>query len=94
MPIVTKLMTFLYLRDICLQKEDHTTVITVLCTRMQNIPLEEVPPFVHQSLRLCTNQDSKLLLEALRRYFTVHFSQANSESIDSFETIGKEVQYI
>ncbi|XP_029669102.1 Fanconi anemia group I protein isoform X2 [Formica exsecta] len=93
MPSLTKMF-----RDICLQKEDHTTVITVLCTRMQNIPLEEVPPFVHQSLRLCTNQDSKLLLEALRRYFTVHFSQANSESIDSFETIGiinpKEVQDI
>lgn len=66
-------------------------VITVLCTRMPNIPLEEVPPFVHQSLRLCTNQDSKLLLEALRRYFAQCFSQANSDSIDTFETIGKKI---
>ncbi|KAL6423840.1 hypothetical protein ACFW04_010347 [Cataglyphis niger] len=93
MPSLTKMF-----RDICLQKEDHITVIKVLCTRMQNIPLDEVPPFVHQSLRLCTNQDSKLLLEALRRYFTIRFSQANSDSIDSFETIGivnpKEVQDI
>ncbi|XP_072767209.1 Fanconi anemia group I protein [Anoplolepis gracilipes] len=93
MPSLTKMF-----RDICLQKEDHTTVITVLCTRMQNIPLEEVPPFVHQSLRLCTNQDSKLLLEALRKYFTQRFSQANSDSIDTFETIDavnfKEVQNI
>lgn len=87
-------MTFLYLRDISLEKEDHTTVITVLCTRMQDIPLEEVPPFVHQSLRLCTNQDSKLLLEALRRYFMLRFSQANSDSIDTFESIGKKIQYI
>lgn len=94
MHIVIKLMTFLYLRDICLQKEDHTIVIRVLCTRMQDIPLDEVPPFVHQSLRLCTNQDSKLLLEALRRYFTIRFSQANSDSIDSFETIGKKVLHI
>ncbi|GAB1869216.1 Fanconi anemia group I protein-like protein [Camponotus japonicus] len=93
MPSLTKMF-----RDICLQKEDRTTVITVLCTRMQNIPLEEVPPFVHQSLRLCTNQDSKLLLEALRRYFAQCFSQANSDSIDTFETIGminpREVQDI
>ncbi|CAL1679736.1 unnamed protein product [Lasius platythorax] len=83
-------------RDICLQKEDHTIVITVLCTRMQDIPLEEVPPFVHQSLKLCTNQDSKLLLEALRRYFMLRFAQANSDSIDTFDTIDmvnpKEIQ--
>lgn len=92
--VIIKFTTFLFLRDICLQKEDHTTVITVLCTRMQNIPLEEVPPFVHQSLRLCTNQDSKLLLEALRRYFTQCFSQASSDSIDTFETIGKKIRYI
>lgn len=92
--IVTKLITFLCFRDICLQKEDHTIVITVLCTRMQDIPLEEVPPFVHQSLKLCTNQDSKLLLEALRRYFMLRFAQANSDSIDTFDTIGKKIQYI
>lgn len=91
MPSLTKMF-----RDISLEKEDHTTVITVLCTRMQDIPLEEVPPFVHQSLRLCTNQDSKLLLEALRRYFMLRFSQANSDSIDTFESIDvinpKEIQ--
>lgn len=69
-------------------------VITVLCTRMPNIPLEEVPPFVHQSLRLYTNQDSKLLLEALRRYFAQCFSQVNSDSIDTFETIGRKILYI
>jgi len=67
-------------------------VITVLCTRLQNIPLEEVPPFVYQSLRLCTNQDSKYLLEALRKYFTLRFSQ--TDSTDTFETIGKQIQLI
>lgn len=72
-----------------LEKDDHTLVITVLCTRLQNIPLEELPPFVHQALRLCNNQDSKYLLEALRRYFTLRFSQANSDDTDTFETIGK-----
>lgn len=74
-----------------LEKEDHTTVITMLCTKLQNIPLEELPPFVHQSLRLCSNQDNKHLLEALRRYFTLRFSQANSEDSDTFETIGKDI---
>lgn len=73
-----------------LEKEDHTLVITVLCKRLQNIPLEELPPLVHQSLRLCNNQDSKYLLEALRRYFTLRFSQANSDDTDTFETIGKK----
>ncbi|RLU26295.1 hypothetical protein DMN91_000089 [Ooceraea biroi] len=85
-------------KDISLEKEDHTTVISVLCTRLQNIPLEEVPPFVHQSLRLCTNQDSKYLLEALHRYFMLQFSRANSDDTDTFETIDmvnpKEVQDI
>ncbi|XP_011335090.1 Fanconi anemia group I protein homolog isoform X2 [Ooceraea biroi] len=96
----TKIMPSLakMFRDISLEKEDHTTVISVLCTRLQNIPLEEVPPFVHQSLRLCTNQDSKYLLEALHRYFMLQFSRANSDDTDTFETIDmvnpKEVQDI
>ncbi|KAL0110270.1 hypothetical protein PUN28_013728 [Cardiocondyla obscurior] len=72
-------------RDISLDKEDHATVITVLCTKLQDIPLEEVPPFVHQSLRLCTNQDNKYLLEALRKYFAIRFSQIDNS--DTFETI-------
>lgn len=63
-------------------------VIRVLCTKLQDIALEEVPPFVHQTLRLCTNQDSKYLLEALRKYFTLRFSQI--ENSDTFETIGKK----
>ncbi|XP_032678232.1 Fanconi anemia group I protein isoform X3 [Odontomachus brunneus] len=85
-------------RDMSLEKEDHALVINVLCTRLQNIPLEELPPFVHQALRLCNNQDSKYLLEALRRYFTLRFSQANSDDTDTFETIDtisvKEIQDI
>ncbi|XP_011143561.1 Fanconi anemia group I protein [Harpegnathos saltator] len=83
-------------RDMSLEKEDHTLVFTVLCTRLQNIPLEELPPFVHQALRFCNNQDSKHLLEALRRYFTTRFSQINSDDINTFETIdtvsAKEIQ--
>lgn len=67
-------------------------VISILCTKLQDIPLEEVPPFVHQSLRLCTNQDSKYLLEALRKYFTLRFSQ--TDSTDTFETIGKKYTVI
>ncbi|XP_014472315.1 PREDICTED: Fanconi anemia group I protein isoform X2 [Dinoponera quadriceps] len=85
-------------RDMSFEKEDHTLVITVLCTRLQDIPLEELPPFVHQALRLCNNQDSKYLLEALRRYFTLRFSQVNSDDTDTFETIDtistKEIQDI
>ncbi|EGI62534.1 Fanconi anemia group I protein-like protein [Acromyrmex echinatior] len=72
-------------KDISLEKEDHAMVITVFCTKLQDIPLDEVPPFVHQSLRLCTNQDNKYLLEALRKYFTLRFSQ--TESTDTFESI-------
>ncbi|KYQ49928.1 Fanconi anemia group I protein [Trachymyrmex zeteki] len=72
-------------RDISLEKEDHAMVITVFCTKLQDIPLDEVPPFVHQSLRLCTNQDNKYLLEALRKYFTLRFSQ--TDSTDTFESI-------
>lgn len=81
-------------RDISLEKEDHATVITIFCTRLQSIPLEEVPPFVHQSLRLCTNQDNKHLLEALRRYFTLQFAQANSDDKDSIETISKKISVV
>lgn len=62
-------------------------VITVFCTKLQDMPLEEVPPFVHQAMRLCINQDSKYLLEALRKYFTLRFSQI--ENTDTFDTIGK-----
>ncbi|XP_011882378.1 PREDICTED: Fanconi anemia group I protein isoform X2 [Vollenhovia emeryi] len=81
-------------RDISLEKEDHATVITVLCTKMQGIHVEEVPPFVHQSLRLCTNQDGKYLLEALRKYFTVRLSQTDSaDTLDTIDVINpREVQ--
>ncbi|XP_036145444.1 Fanconi anemia group I protein isoform X3 [Monomorium pharaonis] len=82
-------------REISLEKEDHSVVITVLCTKLQDISLEEVPPFVHQTLRLCTNQDSKYLLEALRKYFSLRYSQTDTDT-DTFETIDvinpKEVQ--
>lgn len=71
-----------------MEKEDHATVITVFCTKLQDMPLEEVPPFVHQSMRLCINQDSKYLLEALRKYFTLRFSQI--DNTDTFDTIGKK----
>jgi len=67
-------------------------VITVFCTKLQDIPLDEVPPFVHQSLRLCTHQDNKYLLEALRKYFTLRFLQ--TESTDTFESIGKKTKAI
>ncbi|XP_071633870.1 Fanconi anemia group I protein isoform X1 [Temnothorax longispinosus] len=83
-------------RDISLEKEDHAMVITVLCKRLHDISLEELPPLVHQLLRLCVNQDSKYLLEALRKYFTLRFSQ--TDDTDTFETIDvvnpKEVQSI
>ncbi|XP_018402667.1 PREDICTED: Fanconi anemia group I protein [Cyphomyrmex costatus] len=72
-------------KDISLEKEDHAMVITVFCTKLQDISLDEIPPFVYQSLRLCTNQDNKYLLEALRKYFTLRFSQTNST--DTFESI-------
>lgn len=78
-------------REISLEKEDHILLIAIFCKRLQNIPLEEVPPFVHQSLRLCTNQDNKHLLESLRRYFTLQYSQANSDDKDSLETISKKI---
>lgn len=72
-----------------LEKDDHTVVITVLCTKLQNIPPAEIPPFVHQLLRLCNNQESKYLLEALRRYFTSRTSETCSD-VNISETIGKK----
>ncbi|KAK1122548.1 hypothetical protein K0M31_008998 [Melipona bicolor] len=85
--------------DMVLDKADRNEVLRSLCSALPNLPLDQVPSFTYQALKLCPNRDNQKLLDALSKYFDLCYSKTSlSDDRDSFEDIGtinlKEVQDI
>ncbi|KAK2584369.1 hypothetical protein KPH14_006755 [Odynerus spinipes] len=83
--------------DMTLDKKDLNVVITVLCHKLPMIALNEIPPFVYQTLRLCSNHSCIYLITSLQKYFASHYSDIRiKEKEKAFETISttslKEIQ--
>ncbi|KAG7201026.1 hypothetical protein KM043_003378 [Ampulex compressa] len=84
--------------DITLEKNDRNIVIRALCDMLSDLAPQEVPPFVHYALRLCTREHVRCLFEALCKYFAYRYSHTTTSQVDdnSFEGIDaisiKEVQ--
>ncbi|XP_015179338.1 PREDICTED: Fanconi anemia group I protein homolog isoform X2 [Polistes dominula] len=74
--------------DMILDKKDLNVVVASLCHKLSMIALNEVPPFVYQTLRLCNNHSCIYLIVSLRKYFATYYSDAISkESENAFEDI-------
>ncbi|XP_043519623.1 Fanconi anemia group I protein isoform X2 [Frieseomelitta varia] len=85
--------------DMVLDKADRNEVLKSLCSALPNLPLDQVPSFTYQALKLCPNRDNQKLLDALSKYFDLCYSKTSlCDDRDSFEDIGvinlKEVQDI
>lgn len=71
-----------------LEKKDLETVMRALCHALPKSCPNEIPPLVHQLLRL--GNDSRLLFNTLYRYFHQKYSEADAqESSESSDVIGK-----
>ncbi|KAL2748702.1 Fanconi anemia group I protein isoform X1 [Vespula maculifrons] len=74
--------------DMILEKKDLNVVIIALCHKLSMIALNEIPPFVYQTLRLCSNSSCIHLIVSLRKYFASYYSDANNEKKEkNFEDI-------
>lgn len=72
-----------------LDKINRNEVLKTLCSALPNLPLDQVPSFTYQTLKLCTNQDNQKLLNALSKYFNLYYSKTNLvNNVDNFESIG------
>ncbi|XP_046836209.1 Fanconi anemia group I protein homolog isoform X2 [Vespa crabro] len=83
--------------DMILEKKDLNVVIIALCHKLCMIALNEIPPFVYQTLRLCSNSSCIHLIVSLRKYFASYYSNANSKekenNLDDISTTSlKEIQ--
>ncbi|KOC59133.1 Fanconi anemia group I protein like protein [Habropoda laboriosa] len=89
-----------YKSDITLNKLDHNQLVQTLCSNLPRLPLDRVPSFVYQTLKLCKDRDNRKLFSALSKYFHCYYSKATSldDKDSSIEDIGtlniKEVQDI
>ncbi|XP_033206109.2 Fanconi anemia complementation group I isoform X1 [Bombus vancouverensis nearcticus] len=85
--------------DMVLDKTDRNEVLRMLCSSLPNLPLDQVPSFTYQTLKLCPNQDNRKLLNALSKYFELCYSKTSlsddSNSLENIDIINlKEVQDI
>lgn len=72
-----------------LDKTARNEVLRSLCSALPNLPLDQVPSFTYQALKLCPNRDNQKLLDALSKYFDLYYSKTSlSDERDSFEDIG------
>lgn len=72
-----------------LDKTDRNEVLKTLCSALPNLPLDQVPSFTYQTLKLCPNQDNRQLLNALSKYFELCYSKtSSSDDSNSLENIG------
>ncbi|KAH0548377.1 Fanconi anemia group I protein [Cotesia glomerata] len=84
--------------EIQMEPVDHTLVIRAICDQVPQLNHNELPPLIHQLLKLSRNQDCKLVINTLQQYFSSLYSQALEDSPNAFdcESIGqvskKEVQ--
>uniref|UniRef100_A0A1B6C9Q5 FANCI solenoid 1 domain-containing protein n=1 Tax=Clastoptera arizonana TaxID=38151 RepID=A0A1B6C9Q5_9HEMI len=65
-----------------LTAEEHLQVVNKLCSYLDKLPPQEIPPLVHQLLELCKDQQSVTVFLALQRYFSsnVYNLEANKKS--------------
>lgn len=70
-----------------LEKADLDLVSRSLCDALFTSELSEIPPLIHQLLRL--NDDSRLLLNTLQKYFSHKYDEASQQSDVDFDSIGK-----
>lgn len=85
--------------EICMIKADLEFAIRALCDKTLEVEPNELPPLVHQLLRLTNNSNGRLVIETLQKYFLKHYSEAaegaNTESIDCIGQVSlKEIQEI
>ncbi|CAL7938106.1 unnamed protein product [Xylocopa violacea] len=74
--------------DMRLDKTNRNLVLSRLCFKLPNLPLNQVPSFVYQALKLCKDKDNQKLLDALSTYFDSCYSKTMSTNEkDSFEDI-------
>lgn len=77
-----------------LEKKDLNVVIIALCHKLSMIALNEIPPFVYQTLKLCSNSSCIHLIISLRKYFASYYSDANNkEKENNFEDISKQYYF-
>ncbi|XP_015108485.1 Fanconi anemia group I protein [Diachasma alloeum] len=72
-----------------MDKNDHGLVIRALCDKMSDVDHKEMPPFVHQVLRLSDNMDGRLVIGTLQKYFERLYAGVDEESPDTVESIGQ-----
>uniref|UniRef100_A0A0C9QHI6 Fanci_0 protein n=1 Tax=Fopius arisanus TaxID=64838 RepID=A0A0C9QHI6_9HYME len=79
-----------------MNKNDHLLVIRALCDKIPDVEPKEMPPFVHQILRLSDNVDGRLVIGTLQKYFETLYSSIDKETPETVESIGqlslKEIQ--
>ncbi|CAH2106627.1 unnamed protein product [Euphydryas editha] len=56
-------------KDIQLSSTDHRQVVNKICSYIENIPPEALPPLVHQLLKLCKLYNVEVVLSHLSHYF-------------------------
>ncbi|KAK0173374.1 hypothetical protein PV328_006584 [Microctonus aethiopoides] len=94
--ILTPLATMF--TSIRMEQNDHGTVIRAICSKIDEVKHHELPPLVHQLLRLSDKQDGRLVIGTLQKYFTNIYAQAPNEVNDAMniDDIGqislKEIQ--
>ncbi|XP_026674075.1 Fanconi anemia group I protein isoform X2 [Ceratina calcarata] len=76
--------------DVALDKTHRSMVLKSLCSALPRLPLDQVPSFVYQALKLCKDKDNQKLLSALSKYFENCYLKTVVISSDEqdFEEIG------
>ncbi|XP_063989742.1 Fanconi anemia group I protein homolog [Diachasmimorpha longicaudata] len=79
-----------------MDKNDHGLVIRALCDKIPEMDHKEMPPLVHQILRLSDNVDGRLVIGILQKYFERLYTAVDKETPETVESIGevslKEIQ--
>lgn len=68
--ILNKASNIFYIySELYLTGEQLSEVVNKLCRSIEDLPAEEIPPFVHQLLELCRDNYANYVFLALRNYF-------------------------
>nr|XP_032525025.1 Fanconi anemia group I protein [Danaus plexippus plexippus] len=73
-------------KDIQLTKENHKQVVNKICSYMDNLPSETLPPLVHHLLKLCKQQNLEIVLCHLSHYFNKLYAKLQPPAQDSEAT--------
>lgn len=67
-------------------EEEHSKIVSKLCSGLEKLEPNAVPPLVHQLLRLTRNQGTVTLLLALKKYYNERIYKLN-DSIGMLDDI-------